>query len=248
MVQKIQHSLVTQRQERVSASVLAAVTADCPSSSSPLPDTGLESFAKSQVVSPLQARKTAALVHGKGGVSLHREPALEESLKSSDPDQASGAVKQIGDPMDPGAAPTYSLRSRAPLPAYKRPSITRVLSQQQVQQTAASTETPVAENSHDDEFGDDEFDLTVDDIDALCSQIPPDKTLDDIPKHPGHTLSGTLNSVVRQTQPLQQAPIIDLVEDDEDEFGGDIDEDTLVQAEYSASQAFQVSHRFRKSP
>lgn len=150
MVQKLQESLATQRLEQARNETPIAKATDLPSSSSPLPETN-DSFTKPQTTSPLQARMPA-LPQPQPPTQMFR-PTLSGGVRYN-------SSRQVGDPLDPGAAPTYSLQSKAPLPAYKRPSIVRPPSEPKVPQ-------PILEA---DEFGDGDFDLTVDDLDELCSQ------------------------------------------------------------------------------
>lgn len=142
----------------------------------------------------------------------------------------------MGDPLNPSTTGLY-LGSKAPLPAYKRPSITRPPSQPKVQQVTAPPVAPAAVKDFD-EFGDDAFDLTADDLDELLSQKPLEqRSLYDIPQHPNPPQQSA-NSAKQSRAPLETITI-----DDDDEFGGDdIDEDSFAQAEFSATQARRVSH------
>lgn len=220
MVQKLQESLALQQLEQAQNETPASKDpAEAPSSSSPLPNIGAETFVKPQHTSPLQAWKPQI---------QHRE--VEQATRPQVKRTQSGGMRyepsrQIGDPLAPGVAPTYVLQSKAPLPAYKRPSI-RPPIQAKVQPVVAS---PIAKP---DEFGDDDFDLTADDLDELCTQIPLEqRSLHQIPAHPN--------------PPPQPQAFITLDDDnDDDEFGGDdIDEDSFAQAEFSATQSMRVSHR-----
>ncbi|PIB00773.1 DNA replication ATP-dependent helicase/nuclease dna2 [Cercospora beticola] len=231
MVQKLQESLATQKLEQARREAPHPATVDLPSSSSPLPDTG--DFApKVQATSPLPARRPALPMPRPPMQTLR--PTLSGGIRFD-------ASRQAGDPLNPGAAPTYSLQSKAPLPAYKRPSIIRPPSQPKVPQIVE----PAAPRVVDDvEFGDDDFDLTVDDIDELCSQKPPTRKVS--PRKNTHKAPepALINAPGR---PAQQGPTTITIDDD-DEFGdGGIDEDSFVQAEFSATQAMQISPR-RRSP
>ncbi|KAM3418210.1 hypothetical protein BST61_g4214 [Cercospora zeina] len=237
MVRQLQESLATQKLEQARRERPRAVNVDLPSSSSPLPDTG-DCAAKVQATSPLQARRPALPMPRPPTQTLR--PTLSGGIRFD-------SSRQAGDPLNPGAAPTYSLQSKAPLPAYKRPSIIRQPSHDpppsrpkvsQIVKPAAPIVTG------DDEFGDDDFELTVDDIDELCSQKPPSRRQSprrNLHKAPAPAL---INAPGR---PAQQKPQTITIDDD-DEFGdGGIDEDSFVQAEFSATQAMQISPR-RRSP
>lgn len=254
MVQQLQATLTTQRQGLAEDTAAAAVTvaSDCPSSSSPLPDIGSEAFAKPQIPSPLRARKStmsaqSAITHGRCDDSSHAPNA--HSLR---PTQSGGirfdTSRLVGDPLNPGAAPTYSLQNKAPLPAYKRPSITRVPSQPKV---APGIIAAAATTTTKDEFDDDDFDLSVDDLNELCSQAPTKPTsLYDIPQHlqPPAQLATMPSLQAGEVSQRHQHPATIIIndDDDEDEFGGgEIDEDSFAQAEINATQTLKVSHRFR---
>jgi DNA replication ATP-dependent helicase Dna2 len=94
-----------------------------------------------------------------------------------------------------------------------------------------------------DEF-DEAFDLTADDLDEILSQQPlHQRSLYDIPEYTGPPPRTDISSQAGPA-PLQklQPPI---VLNDEDEFGDDdLDEESFVQAEFSATQAMKrVSQR-----
>ncbi|USW46949.1 Putative PD-(D/E)XK endonuclease-like domain superfamily, DNA replication factor Dna2 [Septoria linicola] len=206
MVKKLQETLATQRTEQARKETPNALTSELPSSSSPLPETGDDLMKPQTVTSPLQARKPIP--------PLPRPPT--QTLRPT----VSGGIRfdssrQAGDPLNPGAAPTYALQ------------------------------TPIAEA---DEFDDGDFDLTVDDIDELCSQPPQtaiQKSLYDIPPHPDPPQAPKPFLTNAPGRPAQQTEPITI--DDDDEFGAeDIDDDSFAQAEFSATQAMQISPRRRR--
>lgn len=239
MVQRIQETLASQKLEQ-ERNASKAPAAEAPSSSSPLPETGAEKAPTSAAVSPLQTRQ--ANVRSPTRVQPRAHELKPRSTQGIRRTQSGGyrvdPSKPVGDPLNPSNTGLY-LGSKAPLPAYKRPSITRPPSQPRVQQVTAPPVAPVARKDYD-EFGDDAFDLTADDLDELLSQKPLEqRSLYDIPQHP----NPPQQSADSAKQP--RAPLETITIDDDDEFGGDdIDEDSFAQAEFSATQAPRVSHNF----
>lgn len=89
-----------------------------------------------------------------------------------------------------------------------------------------------------DEFGDD-MDFTADDLDELMSQPLQNRSLHDIPEHPNPPPQP-------QSLPAQQSVIEDLedlADDDfDDEFAcDDLDENSFIEAELQATQAYRAS-------
>ncbi|KAK4506536.1 hypothetical protein PRZ48_000268 [Zasmidium cellare] len=251
MVQKIQETLASQKLEQAQAKAVAR-TADAPSSSSPLPEIGAEGFPTPAAVSPLQSRQANV----KSPLRTVQPPLRIQELKPPSqrpqfrPTQSGGfrteSSRPVGDPLNPGTAGSLHLHSKAPLPAYKRPSITKAPSQPKVPQVIAPPRAPAANKDFDD-FGDDAFDLTADDLDELLSQAPVEqRALYDIPQHPNPPSQVQSKAIPQDAPPRPQAETITL--DDDDEFGDDdLDEDSFVQAEFSATQAQRMSPR-RRSP
>lgn len=242
MVEKIQESLTTQK--------LAAVDrpsprGDCPSSSSPLPETHDFRPNNAPSASPLQAREQQPApqmpVHDQ--MRTENEPmAIEAPLQppTDDAHAADDGVQvaiSMPEPVKPAA---LHLKSKAPLPAFKRPSITRGQSSfgRQYPVKAAPEVKPPAPLDELDEFGD-AFDMSVEDLDELVSQVP--RALYDIPQHPPVQQDAADNCA---THDGAAAPRIDLTNDAEsDEFGDDeIDEASLAQVEFSMTQAYRASH------
>lgn len=240
MVQKMQQTLATQgleqQQQQPDNAKPAVVTRDCPSSSSPLPEVGTESFPTPAVVSPLQGRQAHSRSPHKHATvpSKTNEPKdRPQSRGSREPLSGSGGgnIKPVGDPLNPGAGLRLHLQSKAPLPAYKRPSITRPPSQPQ-----GPRAPPTTLPSRDfDEFGDDAFESIADDIDKLLSQR--ESSIQH--RHPAQK-----QWAAERQAPLPASPKEIIKLDDDDEFDcGDIDEDSFVQAEFSATQSLRVSHQ-----
>jgi DNA replication ATP-dependent helicase Dna2 len=144
------------------------------------------------------------------------------------------------------------LQSKAPLPAFRRPSIRRTPSDTNPRQASmpAPPAAPVPPHmptlTEDlDEFGDD-MEFSVEDLDELMSQPLQNRSLHDIPAHPNPP---------PQQQPLQQplqevaSELIELADDDfdDDEFAcDDLDETSFIEAELQATQAYRASRTSSK--
>jgi len=154
------------------------------------------------------------------------------------------AIASIAHPVESIISAPLQLQSKAPLPGYKRPSMSRTASGRQYP-TKQPTPVPALPTAKEDvdEFGD-EFDFSVEDLEELVSQKPLNKRpLHEIPQHP---------------DPPQQQPIalddndgVHMLDDhdgkggdaDEDEFeDDDLDEASFAQAEISATQALRASN------
>ena len=102
-----------------------------------------------------------------------------------------------------------------------------------------------------DEFGED-FDLSAEDLNELMDGQPPlhQRPLHQIPPHPNPPPAQAFESSNQNQSDLTapglgeaDQPILVNDYEDDDEFAcDDIDEATLVQAEFSATQAFRASH------
>lgn len=241
MVQKIQESLASQRLEQENSARVQSktVVTDAPSSSSPLPETGANNFPTPTVVSPLRARQPNVKSPAKAAATLSQESVPEiDSRKSNFQATQSGGFRT--ESLNPYGVGPLHLQCKAPLPAYKRPSIIRPPSQPKIQQIAPVL--PVAIEL--DEFGDDAFDLTADDLDELLSQNPLEKrSLYDIPAYPTAAVPQQ-PKVAENNSRNRPPPQIITIDDDDDEFGGnDIDDNSFAEAEFSATQAFRVSQK-----
>ncbi len=262
MLKKVEESLATQRIMKEPAN--PNVRIEGPSSSSPLPETGaINTFDKAPTASPLETRQIAATVEAPKPLPQQVTSAIPiKTLQQMPPNKSIAPSNNLdhvplkqADPVIP--APLY-FHSKAPLPAYKRPSITRTPSndKQKQQVTAVSnavTAVP-ATSAAQDEFGDD-FDLSAEDLEELVCQPPPlnQRSLYQIPQHPNppqqqqdNDLGEPSKSIhdVGPNAPKQPIEVINLDDDDEiDEFGmGDVDEASFAEAEISATQAFRASH------
>lgn len=254
MVEKLQESLATQKLAQ--SNDQPGVTTEAPSSSSPLPDVGAETIAPcAAVASPLHARKPSPFESkpSNNNKAPTQRPATSYAASNvpSDPPQAASHTSQHVQAMQDAVRPApLHLGSKAPLPRFKRPAITRVPSgsgrQYPVAKQASPKPTVTRPNDDMDEFGD-ALDFSVEDLEELMTAAPTTtKSLYSIPQHPN---------------PPPQQPII--IEDDElveraacetktirhgldgaedDEFGCDIDEDSFAQAEISATQTYRASH------
>lgn len=246
MVDKLQESLASQK--LASAAAKPAARIEGPSSSSPLPETGAaESFGTTSAESPLQAKQGP----------MPSKPSFIQNTEFSKTLKAPEFTNQRQNPNLPEpqhqsgdsviSAPLY-LSSKAPLPAYKRPSITRTPSDKKQQLAKATVPAPAAAVFDFDEFGDD-LDLTAEDLDEIMTQPPPlhQRPLHQIPPHPDPPPAQQLSmedfeprkdASDRAGQACQPIPI----DDDDDEFGcGDLDDAALVQVEMNATQAYRAS-------
>ncbi|KAK5112827.1 hypothetical protein LTR85_011161 [Meristemomyces frigidus] len=260
MVEKIQETLATQR---LAQSVCKPdVTVEAPSSSSPLPEVGAESSGNAPTASPSQAKQHS--VPNAGPMQARQQPTVSKPVQapiprparaqiasyiaidvSSDgPAQGAGAQgqQQFSDVVKP--APLH-LQSKAHLPAYRRPAMTktqgnsgRLYPTKQPSQTAPVPALPAVTEDFE-EFGD-AFDLSAEDLDELVSQKPLNqRSLHEIPAHPNPPPQ---QHIVIEDQPAT-GPAQVVIDVDEDEFGvDDLDEETLVEAEFSATQAHRASH------
>ena len=252
MVEKIQESLATQKLGQPKP----AAVGDEPSSSSPLPDTGAEFARVRPDVSPLEPirpmpvmRPTSSRMDApparNGPVqrlqpSAVAQPPRREPEKTHTREQTVSSVQYMGEGLT--AAPLH-LQSRAPLPAFKRPSISRTPSAPSpVPQAAPQVLPTVAEDF--DEFGD-AMDFSAEDLDELMSQVPQrNRKLHEIPEY--------RNAPPQLFKPEVQraaAVVIGDDDDDDDEFGGgDLDEDSFAEAEIQATQAQRASLPSRSAP
>ena len=212
MVQKIRDSLAAQNLEQLQTKV-PVTRVEGPSSSSPLPDTSLDPAAIIGPTSPL----------------FSKQPPPDPQIGREGPAQRVQFNEHTFI-----SAPLY-LQSKARLPAYKKPSITR--RQEQPKEPSQTTAPAVGDDL--DEFGD-SFELTSADLDEIMTEVKfHQRSLHDIPAHPNPPVQQNL--VFEDTIAQNHAEIVAI--DDEDEYGGnDIDDDCFAQAEFSATQALRVSH------
>lgn len=259
MLTKVEESLATQKLAK--QQTMPAVRIEGPSSSSPLPEVGApDAFDAVPAASPLQTKQTlgapkSANLQVQNGASTITKGAVQQPLatlkntirlNTNPPAQAPDSV--ISAPL--------CLQSKAPLPAYKRPSITRTPSDSARQQPAAQPAPAIPAMTEDfDEFGDD-LELTAEDLDELMSQPPTldRRSLHQIPQHPNPPPQQEISVVEQDRATVPEGvigcaaqPILlnddDFDDDEEDEFGmDDIDEASFAQAEMSATQAFRASH------
>jgi hypothetical protein len=254
MVEKIQESLATQR---LAKSELA-ITGDEPPSSDPLPDTASKTVKQQQDLSPFDLKTdvdNAQLYRRMPPPSVRphfgaRLQAAAANVPVKDDDETSQAVNASNGQDNAIPAPLH-LQSKAPLPAFRRPSIRRTPSDNVQNKTSAHAPLPLpalvrphlptlAEDL--DEFGDD-MEFSTEDLDELLSQPLQNRSLHDIAAHPNPP---------PQRQPLQQLPVqqqiaselIELADDDfdDDEFAcDDLDETSFIEAELQATQAYRAS-------
>ena len=269
MVEKIQESLATQK---LAQSVSKpAVRVEAPSSSNPLPEIAMETFSNAPSASPLQARQQLQQQQQQQRPQPQQPPVRALQANAARPPLAqnnargnlnlsSDSLLPVNDnktrqiqPQDTVMPAPLHLQSKAPLPAYRRPAITRAPSasgrQYPMKQPSQPKPAPVpilhTVNVDLDEFGDDAFDLSAEDLDELVSQKPPyQRSLHEIPPHPNPPPQ---RQNYKPTPPPRQAVVP--IDDSDDEFGGDdLDESTLVEAEISATQAYRASQASKPMP
>lgn len=243
MVERIQESLATQKLGQLKPPAFG----DEPSSSSPLPDTGAEFAQVRQEVSPpepVRAIPTSrqASSHKAGPLSrtgsaqrlqpsAAAQPPRRESEEAHAREQTVSNVQYMGEGL---TSATLHLQSRAPLPAFKRPSISRTPSAPSPAPQAAPPALPAVTEDFD-EFGD-AMDFSAEDLDELMSQVPQNRKLHEIPEYRGPPPEPPKPEV------QQTAAVVIGDDDDDDEFGGgDLDEDTFAEAEFRATQAQRAS-------
>ena len=257
MVEKMQESLATQKLARVILE--PAVCVDGPSSSSPLPEVSNAAFGDAPSASPVQIMISEPTRQVQPAPRQAPSTALTQTKWT-----APKAVLPIVDFLPKAAAtsevlsPTpLHLQSKAPLPAYKRPAISRVQSTSGRQYPSkhpvpppVPVPVPVISLEDLEDFGD-AFDLSVEDMDELVSQVPLEqRPLHAIPEHPDPPPPDTtlydwdmteVQPEVANQQLTNNAVVID--DSNDDEFGDDgIDEDSFARAEFSATQRFMASN------
>ncbi|TKA58647.1 hypothetical protein B0A55_12531, partial [Friedmanniomyces simplex] len=174
MVEKIQETLATQKLAHATSTEPAE--AEAPSSSSPLPETTEASHAAN--MSPLQVKQQPPVWPKPTGTVRMPQAAVTaataRNIPSDGPVLERHAALVLQTAPDLVKPTPLHLQSKAPLPAYKRPSISRTTSSsgrqyptKQPSQPPPPAPAPVINDI--DEFGDD-FDLTAEDLDELASQ------------------------------------------------------------------------------
>ncbi|KAK0868196.1 DNA replication endonuclease-helicase Dna2 [Friedmanniomyces endolithicus] len=244
MVEKIQETLATQKLAQSAAKQPAE--AEAPTSSSPVAEPTEASHAAD--VSPLQVKWQPAVWPKPPGTTRMPQAAVALStahnLPSGDSMLERNAATVVDTAFDVVKPTSLHLQSKAPLPAFKRPSISRTISTsgRQYPTKQPSPPLPIAPApllNDMDEFGDD-FDLTAEDLDELVSQVPLDqRPLHAIPPHPDPPAA---QAMFLSQPPQAPREAVSLEDDSDDEFGGgDLDADVLAQAEISATQAYRAS-------
>lgn len=253
MVERLQETLATQKLAQ--SAVMDVAHGDVPSSSSPLPETGARLMA-APAASPLEARQPPpAPTLPRRSDSVRPPPkavceAPARPLVFDNPRVDETIPSQMQSTSDPSKPTVLYLQSKAPLPAYKRPAISRSTSgsgrQYPVKQRTPPPPPPPAPPPvlfNSDDF-DEDFDLTAEDLDELASQGPSREASNSevVPAPAPAALSVAAAPMSpRSVMPRPQQAII--IDDDDDEFGDDdLDADVLAEAEFSATQAHRASH------
>jgi len=254
MVEKIQESLTSQRLAQSTSKPAELV--EGPSSSSPLPEVGMDKSSHIPTASPMQAhRQEPAMRHAQ--LRIHPAPAVKPLGAKSALALPASPIRHVPERQtnstDSVISAPLHLQSKAPLPGYKRPAISRSSSgtgrQYPTKQPVAAPLPVVTEDL--DEFGD-AFDFSVEDLDELVSQVPVNqRPLHETPQHPNPPQQqpivqdddeaeyGDPNLLAQATTSLG----IVAGSSDDDDFGDDeIDEASLAQAEITATQALRASN------
>jgi DNA replication ATP-dependent helicase Dna2 len=254
MVERLQESLASQKLAR--SPPKPEVMVQAPSSSSPLPevDTKMQDYpsasplqGKAPVEQPAVQQKTLQAAEP-ANVAHHHLPRQSPKLSPITIPVEAKRFTVDGDVLP--SAP-LQLQSKAPLPAFRRPTIKRTTSggrqYPQRAQPVLAHPPPPPKAPDSDEFGDD-LDLSAEDFDVLMTQQPPlhQRPLDQLPAHPNPPPQQDLNRSSEHRSALIQGrvdqPIVIDEFDDDDEFGcDDLDEAVLMQAEISATQAVRAS-------
>ena len=264
MVERLQESLASQKLAAPQDNPEIAVQA--PSSSSPLPEVGgVLAVDGNPASSPLHEKQRPI----EPPQESFQAPAEVHKSVTAVHDQTTKhgiAPRPVGDTYnDKGGSDTtgaiilapLKLNSKAPLPAFRRPTIKRSTSggRQYPQRAPVPAPVPVqpahpaiAAGGGLDEFGDD-FDFSAEDLDELMTRPPPVQPRPvhqhaSLPQLPQHQLSEAKSRPNPHGQgALANQPIvIDEFDDDDDEFGcNDIDDATLAQVEFRATQAIRAS-------
>ncbi|KAF2771005.1 hypothetical protein EJ03DRAFT_52305 [Teratosphaeria nubilosa] len=248
MVERIQETLATQKLAQ--AVPKAAGRPEGPSSSSPLPAVGSESFNNGDSTTTSQNKQVSEQTRLVEQIEPHcaqpiPKPRPAAQTCSNDSDRTLSEDEQpTVQTLDVVPPATLHLQSKAPLPAYRRPAMKRLPSGSGRQYPRKPSPPPPtkptvsAQNDDLEEFGD-AFDMSVEDLDEIVSQKPLDPRV--LPEVPQQVNAPPLaQQHAPALRPPQQAILID--DDDDDEFGGgDLDEDLMVEAEVSATQAHRAS-------
>lgn len=258
MLKKVEDSLATQKLAKDRSK--PTVRVEGPSSSSPLPETGgRDVFSALPSASPLETKQVAQLLSkaqeatakplANVSGNVEEQPQCNEATHEANNTNLAPSVQMAA----ATSTPLY-LQSKAPLPAYKRPSIVRKPSHERQMTQMPPPPPPAAiTKAAAEEFGDD-FDLSVEDLEEITGHDHPleQRSLYQIPPHPNpppHDHGPTVPPLpVQSTVAAGSAaqPIFlndDFDVDENDEFGmGDIDEASFAQAEMSATQAVRASN------
>lgn len=250
MVDRLQQSLTS---HNLTISPDDLNNAGAPSSSSPLPNTIAGRTAQELVGGgALRPTSVAHSLDNRASAPPPRMGALLKPLKLNEEVEQDKERIELQEtirhhpPPDDRVAPApLHLRCKAPLPAFKRPTLTRVPSTSGRHYPVSHLPTEVstmAITREVDEFGDDDFDITVEDLESLTgtrNNISQSTLTGDAPVR----ADGAVQSTLVETKPLgkripEDAP-------DSDEYGDDdLDEDALVQVEITATQQFTASDPF----
>ncbi|KAF2717713.1 hypothetical protein K431DRAFT_306712 [Polychaeton citri CBS 116435] len=246
LVEKLQESLATQKLGQPKGR--AASNMDEPSSSSPLPESGSRRHNSMPSGSPLRPRHQMQRRHYASAPGETSAPVSARAQSPSPNDGESDArYRQVAAFQDSINSAPLHLQSKAPLPAFKRPSWSRTSSHGLQHLQAPTSQSPISLVEEDtDEFGDD-LDFSVEDLEELVSQAPPShlehRELYDIPEaksDENEQQHSQADAAAYTIPPLEDPDLVAAFDDndDDDEYGDDdIDEDSFALAEFTATQA-----------
>lgn len=246
MVEKIQESLATQQLDRRNGTNGAS---DGPSSSSPLPEVGAMSNQARDSSMERQAEAEALPHHG--AKTAIPETATTSTIRGqlasvAESEARGGESVEINHvlpsqrQLDPTTDAPLHLQSRRPMPAFKRPSISRKTSSNPPQ-PAPDLKVQISLPLPEEDLEEFANDLSAEDFNDVPSQVQmPQAPLIGEPAHAERSLQ-TLVNVERKSHP-HPLIAVDLSgfedDDDEDEFGEyDLDDQSFLEAEIHATQA-----------
>nr|OQO23072.1 hypothetical protein B0A51_09576 [Rachicladosporium sp. CCFEE 5018] len=228
------------------------------SSTSPLPVTGnRHADFRSCDASPTEAQQSVVPLQAQD-VPITTNIAIEASMPPPEVPQRTAQVparpvQGSESRSNPSAAGQYGaeainaaplhLRSKAPLPAFKRPSITRPPVVVPPPAVIVPRSMPAVT---EDDFGDD-MDLTNEDFEELMSQAPKHQSSAPItqaiaPCAVAHPVIPAEDEYGAIDDDVAAAAAAAFEDDDDDEFGGDdLDEESFMAAESQATQGNRAS-------
>lgn len=226
MLQRMRDSITKQAPSKITSS-------EIPSSSSPLPEAGDRHIPPS---SPLQHRARDDEIQSSQTLDAQTE-AIEEEEAPVEPARSSSSSDEFGDAdFDTEMVEALEISQCAPQQPQPQPSTFVPAqpvdsAQESLPHTVQSAMITVDDDDSDDEFGIDE-DLFAADLEQVAS-------LYDIRPEGTSTYNQDISVAVAGNDTMGHSaipPVINLVDDDSDDFGDDIDVDEFAAAEVAATQ------------